>query len=84
MSLFWELLVWFFQLNFYQHFHFFIVFKITFCFIFPKDAFFCPVYAEFGNSATDTISLTFTYGSTTSAKTNNILTRQIPCAVNYK
>jgi len=42
------------------------------------------MYAEFGNSATDTISLTFTYGSTTSAKTNNVLTRQIPCRVNYK
>ena len=42
------------------------------------------MYAEFGASSTDTISLTFTYGSTTSAKTWNVLLRQIPCTASYK
>ena len=45
---------------------------------------FCAVYAEFGGSSTDTISLTFTYGSTTSAKTWNVLLRQIACTASYK
>ena len=39
----------------------------------------CPVYVEFGGTSTDTASLTFTYGSTSSAKTYNILLRQIEC-----
>ena len=42
------------------------------------------VYAEFGASSTDSISLTFTYGSTTSAKTWNVLLRQISCTASYK
>jgi hypothetical protein len=42
------------------------------------------VYTEFGASSTDTISLTVTYGSTTTAKLWNILLRQISCTVSWK
>ena len=46
--------------------------------------FFWLVYAEFGAISTDSISVTFTYGSTTSAKTWNVLLRQISCTASYK
>ena len=44
------------------------------------------VYAEFGASSTDSITMTLTYGSSglTTAKTFNILTRQISCTATYK
>ena len=42
------------------------------------------VYAEFGTTSTDTVSVTFTYASTTDAKTFNILTRQIACTATWK
>eukprot|EP00090_Calanus_glacialis_P027414 TRINITY_DN43201_c0_g1_i1.p1 TRINITY_DN43201_c0_g1~~TRINITY_DN43201_c0_g1_i1.p1 ORF type:complete len:380 (-),score=76.16 TRINITY_DN43201_c0_g1_i1:263-1402(-) len=42
------------------------------------------MYTEFGATSTDTISLTVTYGSTTTAKTFNILTRQISCTAAWK
>merc|ERR1712079_633570 len=42
------------------------------------------MYVEFGATSTDTISITNTYGSTTTAKTFNILTRQISCTASYK
>ena len=42
------------------------------------------VYVEFGATSTDTISITNTYGSTTTAKTFNILARQISCTASYK
>jgi len=42
------------------------------------------MYTEFGATATDTISLTMTYGSTTAAKTFNILARQISCTAAWK
>ena len=63
------------------HFHFLIFhFSLSLSQLFL----FSAVYAEFGASATDTISLTFTYGSTTSAKTWNVLLRQIACTASYK
>jgi len=42
------------------------------------------MYTEFGTTSTDTISLTITYGSTSTAKTWNILTRQISCEAKWK
>merc|ERR1712176_1173998 len=44
------------------------------------------MYAEFGASSTDSITMTLTYGSSglTTAKTFNILTRQISCTATYK
>merc|ERR1712113_185271 len=42
------------------------------------------MYVEFGATSTDTISITNTYGSTTTAKTFNILARQISCTASYK
>ena len=43
-----------------------------------------PVYAEFGATSTDTATVTFTYGSTTTAKTFNILLRQISCTATWR
>ena len=47
---------------------------------------FIAVYVEFGNSATDTITLTNTWrsGGLTTAKTYNILARQISCTAAWK
>jgi len=42
------------------------------------------MYTEFGVTSTDTISLTITYGSTTTAKAFNILTRQVSCDATWK
>ena len=44
------------------------------------------VYAEFGATSTDSISMTLTYGSSglTTAKTFNILARQISCTATWK
>ena len=42
------------------------------------------MYAEFGTSDTDTVSVTITYASTTSAKKFNVLTRQISCTATWK
>ena len=42
------------------------------------------MYAEFGTSDTDTVSVTITYSSTTSAKSFNVLTRQISCTASWK
>ena len=44
------------------------------------------VYTEFGATSTDTITMTLTYGSSglTTAKTFNILARQISCTASYK
>jgi len=44
------------------------------------------MYVEFGNSATDTITLTNTWrsGGLTTAKTYNILARQISCTASWK
>jgi len=42
------------------------------------------MYTEFGATSTDTVGLTVTYGSTTTAKTWNILTRQIACTADWK
>ena len=43
-----------------------------------------PVYVEFGATATDTITLTNTWGDITTAKTYNILARQIACTATWK
>ena len=42
------------------------------------------MYAEFGTSDTDTVSVTITYSSTTTAKKFNVLTRQISCTASWK
>jgi len=42
------------------------------------------MYVEFGATSTDTVKLTITYGSTTTAKTWNILSRQISCTATWK
>jgi len=42
------------------------------------------MYTEFGATSTDTVSLTLTYASTTTAKTFNILLRQISCTAAWK
>merc|ERR1719228_1955664 len=42
------------------------------------------MYTEFGATSTDTITLTITYGSTTTAKTWNVLLRQISCSATWK
>jgi len=42
------------------------------------------MYTEFGTTSTDTITLTLTYGSTTTAKTWNLLLRQISCDATWK
>merc|ERR1712117_516419 len=44
------------------------------------------MYAEFGATSTDSITMTLTYGSSglTTAKTFNILTRQIACTATWK
>ena len=42
------------------------------------------MYTEFGTTSTDTIKLTLTYGSTTTAKTWNMLLRQISCDATWK
>ena len=42
------------------------------------------VYAEFGTSDTDTVSVTITYSSTTTAKKFNVLARQISCTASWK
>jgi len=42
------------------------------------------MYTEFGATSTDSVTLTVTYGSTTTAKTWNILLRQISCSATYK
>merc|ERR1711915_130153 len=44
------------------------------------------MYTEFGATSTDTITMTLTYGSSglTTAKTFNILARQISCTSSYK
>ena len=46
--------------------------------------FIISVYVEFGASATDSITLTNTWASTTSGKSYNILTRQIACDASWK
>ena len=42
------------------------------------------MYAEFGTSDTDTVSVTITYSSTTTAKKFNVLARQISCTASWK
>merc|ERR1712183_471295 len=44
------------------------------------------MYTEFGATSTDSITMTLTYGSSglTTAKTFNILARQISCTASYK
>ena len=42
------------------------------------------VYVEFGATSTDTVGLTFTYGSTTTAKTFSVLARQISCTAAWR
>jgi len=42
------------------------------------------MYAEFGATATDTATVTFTYGSTTTAKLFNILLTQISCTAAWR
>jgi hypothetical protein len=42
------------------------------------------MYAEFGTTSTDTATVTFTWGSTTTAKSYNILLRQISCTSTWK
>jgi len=42
------------------------------------------MYTEFGATSTDTITLTLTYGNTATAKSFNILTRQISCTASHK
>merc|ERR1719445_738416 len=42
------------------------------------------MYTEFDTTSTDTITLTLTYGSTTTAKTWNLLLRQISCDATWK
>jgi len=42
------------------------------------------MYVEFGATSADTVTLTNTWGSTTTAKTFNILARQISCTATYK
>merc|ERR1712106_1077232 len=42
------------------------------------------MYTEFGTTSTDTIKVTLTYGSTTTAKTWNLLVRQISCDATWK
>merc|ERR1711892_614072 len=42
------------------------------------------MYTEFGTTTTDTVKLTLTYGSTTTAKTWNLLLRQISCDATWK
>ena len=42
------------------------------------------MYVEFGATSTDTIGLTLTYGSTTTAKSFNILARQLACTATWK
>merc|ERR1712051_384357 len=42
------------------------------------------MYVEFGATSTDTVKLTITYGSTTTVKTWNILSRQISCTATWK
>jgi len=42
------------------------------------------MYVEFGSSSTDSVTVTNTYASTTSAKTFNILARQIACDAIWK
>merc|ERR1712106_147116 len=44
----------------------------------------CHMYTEFGTTTTDTVKLTLTYGSTTTAKTWNLLLRQISCDATWK
>ena len=44
----------------------------------------CAVYVEFGATSTDTVGLTFTYGSTTTAKTFNVLARQVSCTATWR
>ena len=42
------------------------------------------MYVEFGATSTDTVGLTFTYSSTTTAKTFNVLARQISCTATWR
>ena len=42
------------------------------------------VYTEFGTTDTDTLTLTITYGDTTTGKNFNILLRQIECTAAWK
>jgi len=42
------------------------------------------MYTEFGANADDTIDVTITYASTTSAKTWNVLARQVACTASWK
>lgn len=42
------------------------------------------MYTEFGATSDDSITMTITYGSTTTGKTWNILARQISCTASYK
>ena len=44
------------------------------------------MYTEFGAASTDSITMTLTYGSSglTTAKTFNILARQISCTAEWK
>merc|ERR1712013_6767 len=42
------------------------------------------MYSEFGASDTDTLTLTITYGDTTTGKTFNILMRQIACTASWR
>jgi len=42
------------------------------------------MYAEFGADSTDTATVKLTYGSTTTAKTFNILLRQISCTATWR
>ena len=46
----------------------------------------CSVYVEFGATSTDTVTVTNTYSSSglTTAKTFNILTRQISCTAEWR
>merc|ERR1719397_391863 len=42
------------------------------------------MYVEFGATSTDTVGLTFTYSSTTTAKTFNILLQQFSCTASWR
>ena len=53
----------------------------------PSRSKYCfSVYTEFGATSTDTITMTLTWGSSgyTTAKTYNILARQISCTASWK
>jgi len=76
------------QVKIYQHFSLFKLFILGQTGIDPPSV--CGtntgyhMYTEFGATSTDTVSLTITYGSTTTAKTWNVLLRQISCTAAWK